>query len=276
MSRDLGLFLCLNLPHAAHPWRPFYSSAAMLPTLSVKSNVAGLAARIGVEAKDIPKRTATALTWTAKEVRDGLRAEMKRVFERPNPYTLSSLYLKPATARDLTALVWFKDKHILSKQHYLEPQIFGGARVLKPFEERLRRIGLLTPGWYAVPGRAARFDAYGNMSRGQLVQILSQLRAIGLAGQGSDAQPTNSPRSRRNLKRAGQYFVGRPGNGRLPPGVYLRRKDTVLPVLIFVKGVLYQKRFDFYGVAERISQREFPLQFAKAAAQAAARKALNP
>ena len=29
----------------------------------------------------------------------------------------------------------------------------------------------------AVPGAAAKLDAYGNMGRGQIVQILSQLQA---------------------------------------------------------------------------------------------------
>lgn len=247
----------------------------MIPTLSVKSNVARLARDLRIEREDLPKRVASALTWTAIAVRDKLKDEMRRVFDRPTPFTLRSFYVKSARANDLTARVWLKEPSLLRPEHYLEPQIFGGARPLKPFERRLRAIGVLTPGWYAVPGQAARLDRFGNMNRGQLVQILSQLKAIGLEGQGYDAQPTSSARSLRNLKRAGQVFVGRPGNRRLPPGVYKRTPGGVQPLLIFVKGVRYQERLDFFGVSERIARREFPLQLAKAAAQAAARKSLN-
>lgn len=267
----------------------------MLPVLRVKSNVRDLALRLGVEATDIPKRVATALTRTALEVRKDLRTEMLRVFDRPTPFTLNSLFVRPATATPgggsgfvsragssgawlqaqyLTATVWLKGRGAFDDSSHLEPQIFGGARPPKPFEERLRRIGVLPDGMFAVPGEGARLDRYGNMSRGQLVQILSQLRAIGLAGQGSDAQPTSSRRSRRNVKKAGTFFVGRPGGGRLPLGVWQRIAGQLKPVLIFVRGPRYQARFKFYEVAERTARREFPLQFERAAAEAAARRAL--
>lgn len=245
----------------------------MIPTLSVKSNVGQLARRIGVERQDIPKRTATALTRTASEVRKGLQDEMRRVFDRPTRFTLNSLFLKGARANDLTAVVWLKQRNSLGGPHYLEPQIFGGKRPLKPFERRLRAIVVLLPGWYVVPGERAKLDSSGNMSRGQLVQILSQLRAIGLAGQGSDAQPTGSKRSRRNVKRAGVFFAGRP-NKASPLGVWQRVGNGARPVLIFVRGVRYQSRFKFYEVSERISRRQFPLQFERAARESAARKSL--
>ena len=244
----------------------------MLPVLRVKSNVRDLALRLGVEARDIPKRTATALTRTALEVRKDLRAEMLRVFDRPTPFTLNSLFVKPATMQDLSAVVWLKERSLFGGQHYLEPQIFGGARPIKPFEERLRRIGALPDGMFAVPGEGARLDRYGNMSRGQLVQILSQLRAFTEAG--FDAHPTASRRSKRNIRKAGTFFVGRPGGGKLPLGIWQRIAGQLKPVLIFVRGPRYQGRFKFYEVAERVARREFPLQFERAAAEAAARRAL--
>lgn len=245
----------------------------MIPTLSVKSNVAQLARDLQIEREDIPKRTATALTRTALEVRKGLQAQMRSVFDRPTKFTLNAFYMKGATARELTAVVWLKDRTALGGPHYLEPQIFGGRRPLKPFEKRLQRAGILPVGMYAVPGEGARLDAYGNMSRGQIVQILSQLRTFTEAG--FDAHPTGSRRSKRSVKRAGQIFAGRPGGGRAPLGVWQKSGKGLKPLLIFVRAPTYRPRLDFYGVSERIARQQFPLQFERAAREAAARRLLR-
>jgi hypothetical protein len=263
----------------------------MFPTLSVKSNVAELARNLQLERQDIPKRTATALTRTALEIRKGLKSEMERVFDRPTRHALNAFFVQPATAsaaggsgfvsaagsggnrvqaQYLKAVVWLKAQSVLSDYHYLEPQIYGGARRLKPFEERLRRAGLLPEGMAVVPGERAQLDRYGNVSRGQLVRILSQLRTFTEGGY--DAHPTRSKRSRRNRRRAGEYFVGRPGNGAGPLGVWQRVGKGARPVLIFVRQPHYSARLKFFDVAERIAAREFPIQFARAAAEAAARR----
>lgn len=44
---------------------------------------------------------ATALTRTAQDVREAVRQELPRVFDRPTPYTLNSLFVRPATAQRL-------------------------------------------------------------------------------------------------------------------------------------------------------------------------------
>lgn len=260
----------------------------MIPSLSVKSNVAELVRDLQIEREDIAKRTATALTWTAQQVRNGLRPEMQRVFDRPTPFTLNSFFVQPASASPnaamytsprgatmtplyLRAIVWLKGMSALSDDHYLEPQIFGGSRKLKPFEARMRRSGLLPEGMAVVPGERAKLDRFGNISRGQLVQILSQLRTFTEGG--FDAHPTKSKRSKRNRRRAGDFFVGRPGNGRGPLGVWQRVGQGARPVLIFVRMPRYSERLRFFEVAESIAAREFPIQFARAAAQAAARRA---
>lgn len=253
---------------------------SILPSFSVKSNVAQLAQSLRIEREDLPKRVATALTWTALEVRKSLREEMQRVFDRPTPFTLNAFFVKPATMADLTAVVWLKNRTVEDwmnvKPHYLEPQVFGGARPLKPFEARLQRAGILPAGMFAVPGEGARLDQYGNMSRGQIVQILSQLRTF--TESGFDAHPTGSARSRRNVAKAGQFFVGRPGGGKLPLGVWQRAgrgARQLKPVLIFVRAPRYSERLKFYELAERTAQREFPIQFERAAREAAARRTLR-
>src|SRR3546814_12157740 len=49
-----------------------------------------------------------ALNSTARDIREALRAEMPRVFDRPTPYTLHALTVRWATKDSLTAEVRFR------------------------------------------------------------------------------------------------------------------------------------------------------------------------
>lgn len=238
----------------------------MLPPLRLRQRGIDIAKHLQVARQDLPKRHATALTRTAFAVAQAEQQEMRRVFDRPTPFTLRSLKVETATARDLTAVVYFKQTRATSDQHYLEPQVAGGQRPFKRFEQRLQRIGVLPRGMYAVPGSGARVDKYGNMSSGQLVQILSQLRAFSEAG--FDAHPTASKRSRRSVKRAGVYFAGRPGGGRLPLGVWQKKGNKIVPVLVFVNAPQYRARFAFYDIGHRIAAARFPIEFERAVREA--------
>lgn len=211
-------------------------------------------------ARQIPFATAKALTMTAMIAKQDLYVEMMRVFDRPKPYTLNSLYVKPATKSSLTALVKLKDATSkgMTASQYLTPQIAGGDRQFKRFERALYLGGYLPPGHYAVPGRAARFDAYGNVSSGQITQILSYLKT------NPDQQQNRTARSSKRAPKRGGYFVGRPGNYK-PLGVWQRTASgNVLPILIFVPFVLYQKVFDFSGVVKRAIERNMMREFRSA------------
>jgi hypothetical protein len=244
-------------------------------TINVKHNVSDAITRLDDLQKHVPFATALALTRTAQEVRKAEIEEMKRVFDRPTPFTLRSLYLKPATKADLTAVVWLKDDlnapsgRTGRTQHYLFSQIYGGARRLKGFERLLMRKGLLPTGWMAVPGAGAKLDAYGNISGGQMVQILSALKALGEQGYAANRTAASAKRRRGKLR---ELFVGRPGGGRLPMGVWERfgfaHGSAVKPILIFVRGPRYAKRYDFFGVGNRTAARVFPVQFERALSEA--------
>jgi hypothetical protein len=195
---------------------------------------------------------------------------MVDVFDRPTPYTLNSLYVQPATKQTQTAKVWLKEeggKRGTPAAAYLSPDIQGGERTLKPFELALRTAGVLPSNMFAVPGSGATIDAYGNMSRGQIVAILSYFRAFPEAGY--TANITDKKRAslkRGSKKRLGfEYFVGRPGDGKLPLGVWQRTRfasgTAIKPILIFVDATLYHAIYDFAFVAETTVDREFPSQF---------------
>lgn len=208
---------------------------------------------------NVPLATAKALTFTGQAVQAAEKQEMPRVFDRPTPFTLNSLYLKPATWADLSVRVFFKD--LRWKAHYLVPQVEGGNRPLKRFEQMLQSRGLMPVGMFAVPGSRADIDAYGNMSRGQLVKILSALNALPETGYLANRSAASAARRARSKKPKAltNYFVGRP-TPKDPIGVWERVGKTGLrPILIFVKTPRYKKRFDFYGIANNVATREFPL-----------------
>jgi hypothetical protein len=243
-------------------------------TVSVQNDLARIQRQLNdFEKRHLPYATARALTHTAQEVRKSLQDEMSRVFDRPTAYTLNSLYVRPATRSRLMAMVWLKGTSFKGTpaDKFLGPQIFGGQRSLKRFEKSLKSAGLLPEGMYAVPGDAAKLDANGNMDRGQIVQILSFLRAFGETGYRANM---SDKRRKGFSKRTGvHYFVGKPGS-RLPLGVWERREfafgSSVRPILIFIKAPKYKKLFKFFEVGRNTAENKFPVNLRLSLAQALA------
>lgn len=218
--------------------------------------------------------TAVALTGTAQDVRVEEKKEIARGFDRPTPYTMNALYLRAANVVELTAEVWLKDDRAGSgtpATRYLLPHIEGGKRGLKGFEVALQAHGLMPRGTYAVPASGVRLDAYGNVSKGTLVRILSQLRVQMTVGYESRA--TGSAASRRNVRKQGvEYFALTAQHGKLLPGIYGRftfaHGSAVKPMFLYVTHATYKKRFKFFEVAERVTRESFPRRFEVAFAQA--------
>jgi hypothetical protein len=219
---------------------------------------------------------ATALTRTAVEVRAGVQAELPRVFDRPTPYTMNSIFVKPARADRLEAEVFFKDEYGTSRlgipaTKYLLPEVRGGARRSKGFEKALRKAGVLPFGRFAVPGQGAKIDAHGNMDRGQIIQILSQLRITLTAGHtrnmGQGAKGIAAQR-----KAGGRFFVKRNRKGG-PPGIYQREfyGRNVTPVVIFTAPPRYSPRFPFDAIAGRIADAKLGEHVRRAIAEQTAR-----
>lgn len=209
-------------------------------------------------ADDAPIVTAYALTKTAQDIKDAEFSSMASVFDRPSRFTLNALATKPATKADLSAEVRFKDGFgSVPAWRYLGPQVTGGARVHKSHERRLIRAGLMQPSEYAVPGSGVKLDSSGNISGSTIERILSQLGAAEQsAGYQANATPKSKARARK--KKAGRYFVLRPGaagraNRSVSPGIYFRAGARgMVPVIMFVRAPRYQKRFPFYETARQV------------------------
>ena len=233
-------------------------------TISIKSNMAAVLQDIDAASYKIKISAAIALTRTAKSAQVELREEMKRVFDRPTPWALNGTYIKPATVGNLQSEVGIKDKSIgtaIPAINFLHAEIYGGKRSLKGFE--LAFNGIIPPGMYAVPGSAAKLDAYGNMSKGLINQILSALK---LSERTAGHTSNRSKVSARRNKKTAQYFIGRAGGGKLPMGVWqsfrFAHGSAIKPIIIFVKQPHYKIRLNFSQVVDRVVDRDFNSLFA--------------
>lgn len=247
--------------------------------------------------KQVRFATALALTRTAKRAQVAVADEMKAKFDRPTNTTMKSMWTKAATKANLEAMVYVKDRPFGAGNPYsmaelLKHQFTGGSRIAKKLEMVLRRYGFILSTEFVVPGAAAKLDSHGNMSRGQIVQILSQ---IGVKTLGYDSSPTKSKRSRRNVSMAGQIFwsagdgsmgketiridkasglhystwEGRGGKANhLPKGAWVRHGRSVKPILIAIKGQRYRKRIDLDRIVKAQVDKYFTQEFDRAFAEA--------
>lgn len=242
--------------------------------------------------RQVPYATSLALNRTAEAVREAIGVEMQRVFDRPTPYTQRALRIQRANKGNLSAHVGFKNEagKGTPADKYLWPQVHGGSRSQKRSEKALDRIGL--PRGYVVPGAGAEIDAYGNMSRGQIVRLLSYLQAFG--EQGYRANSTSASRARQakmsgpNMRRKSEYVTinGRvyfmskgPGSvsgnrtQHLPAGVW-EKKGThgadIKPVLLAVDTPTYTPLLPFYETADDVFGERFDAEYASALDQALA------
>lgn len=209
----------------------------------------------------------------------GLQARMGQVFDSPTPYTLSALTVVQAPATGpLTAEVAMKGRPDTAgtgvpQESYLRAQVLGGNRRYKRFEILLWRRGYLPRGMYAVPGQAARLDAYGNMSRGQIIELLSYLQAFTVArGERRAGYRANSTKATRDRRSRGtrtaignRYFVHPVGEPGLAPGIYRAQSTSTRAagpvgkprlVVAFVKEPRYGVKLRFWDELQRLTDAE--------------------
>lgn len=201
------------------------------------------------------------LNVTGSQVKKDLREEMKRVFNNPTPFTLNSVFMKPATDANQQVTIWLKDfaPKGTPASKYLSYQIFGGQRVQKRSESALRRRGLISSNQGWVPGAGAQLDRYGNIKPSQVTQILSDLQAFGEQGY----------RANRNNNKAAKYWVLRK-NG--TPVAIMNKEGK--PVLVFTRSMpVYKPRFDFYGAAQSSFDSHFDRIYSTVSARMMRRRA---
>lgn len=216
----------------------------MATTFSISTTVAKVVRDLyGLHGNQVPFSVALALTRTAQHAGKAEEEALRRSFENPTPFTMRAVGVQRADKRELEATVYIKER----QASYLRPEIEGGQRELKSFEE-------LFEGGYVVPGAGIRRNQYGNVSKATIKRIGSELR------QGASKR----------------YFRGVPKGHELPAGIYQRigqhRRDggTIRPLLVFTRPPFYEERFPFGEIAEQIGRDSFEQEMAAAWARALA------
>lgn len=255
--------------------------------MKININVMGSAglARLKNRIQDAPKQAmfaaVVANTRVAGMIREELTATMARVFDRPTPMVLKSVRVKPATKQDPVAIVGLDirelgGKNIKSMREMIGHHFVGGERIQKRLEMRLQRLGVLPGGRYVAPGRGAPLDAHGNINRGEVGKMLTQMGSYDV----SRMSGKTFERLKKEKKLVGrgkyngrtvlrsQYFVAKSKSGR-PLGVWkVMGRGDVKPVLAFVAKPTYSKRIDLPAIGRRVIAKHWPQKFRKALADA--------
>jgi len=198
------------------------------------------------DAKTYKRMINDALEETAKKAKVELQEEMTRVFDRPTRWTLT----RPYFIRHFNNLSIEWKLRDLKADEYLWPHIEGGSREQKGSEKYLQKIAGVGHKVYWVPGAGVKLNKYGNVSGGQITQILSVLKALPEVGYLGNITERSKRRAEHRVKKPKpprEFFIAK-GHSRLHPGVWEKVKHgRIRPILLFIKDPQYSERLDFYG-----------------------------
>lgn len=244
-----------------------------------------------VSATGARQAIAGAINDVAFEARKRVQSELINKLDRPTPYTQRGVLVAKATPEQSnpTAVVGFDIITVqdasgntiayrqtspgeVERGNYLAPLESGAPRKTKRFELALQASGAMPRGTFAVPARETKLDAFGNLPRGMIQQIISQVGTELLSGQSRTMRKRDNEtvkqfdrrRAKAYGKAGGQYVSYPNGRGKLPPGLYraegvgipgrgggFQRSGRFRAVLFYVTKATYRQRFDFGAVIER-------------------------
>lgn len=208
--------------------------------------------------RQMPYIISKTLNGVAYDARAEWQRQMAAKLDRPTRWALGSVRVTQATKQNLTAVVSMREGDY-QPASALKQLFLAGGRAPKRFEVALRQQGFLGAGEFIVPGKAAPLDAYGNVKRSVLTQILQQIKA----------QPTRTTKRKRRSAVSGVFWSdGRRG---LAKGAWAKGKDGSLrPMLLAVSAPVYRQFINLEPIAEKIAERTVQKHFDAAVRQAIA------
>lgn len=233
----------------------------------------------GISDRRMNAVVATALTRTAKATATGWQRQIATDIDKPTSRTTDAATFKGASAENLEANVYLKNKMKgTAPDTYLAPQAHGGSRLLKKFEQTLIDSGAMPAGQMTVPGQHAARDAYGNVSRSQLLAVIRSLGAQYSPGYQRVISKSTSKRLAAQAKHGRQYVAVSPQDAKrqkVSPGIYERMPDgSRKAIFLFKSSVAYRRRLK---LTDRDSvtkiEREFATQFDRSLADSLSRLA---
>jgi hypothetical protein len=198
-----------------------------------------------IEKQQFPFACARALTMTARDAKVHVQKQLPRIFDRPTPFTVNSLYSSYATKKNLYAEVGYREWATKGTPayKYLSPNVYGLDRPQKASERLLERRGLIPRGSRLVATKAVSKNQYGNVPGGMYTRILS--------GLGAHTQAGFTANSRRGSKNAKRYFIGTPRGGTRPAGIYERFKGHIKPLFFIESKAHYRPMFHIQDLVEQ-------------------------
>lgn len=217
----------------------------------------------------------TALTRAAKDMSIGWQEQINRRLDRPVARTQSATVFTSATAVTLQSEVRVKDQMTgTPPAQYLNPQERAGSRWTKKFELALQAAGVMPRGYVAVPGRGAQLDGYGNVSRSQIIAVITQLGTEYSPGYARVIPKTVAGRLAVMARRGRSYVAVQVGEEKtlgISAGIYERRGDALRAVFLFKRSVTYRKRLDLERQAALEAPDIIGREFARAVSESFAR-----
>lgn len=222
-----------------------------------------------IEQKNLPFAVVQACNATAFGVQQAWKEAAPRMFDNPVSLTINAARYDKATKAKPYAVVYLRDlaTNGTPPAKYLLPQVEGGTRRKTGMEVLLQAKGVMPAGMFAVPGKGATLDAYGNLPKSQINQVLSQLGARNDPLQ-NETETSRTRRRKRAAKkgvRGGEFFAVDRKKGSLLPGIYQRFTtglgSGIRSWVIFVKGTTYKPRYDIFGMAQRTWDKLMPFHF---------------
>ncbi len=219
-----------------------------------------------VQRELMPKAEVLALNWLAYDAMREVKARMKTVFDRPTPYAVRGIVYDNATlANRNSAVVATGDrtKGGLPATAFLGPEIEGGMRGHKAFEQQLIGRGLMRRNEVAVPARQTPLDRYGNMTQGFLNRVMRDLK-IDYRGSGANRISKGSTRRKRKAKPY-QFFVPQ-SRADLVRGIWFsgRGDRDFYPVILFVSATSYRERLKLKEIVDEVVRSKMDKVFARA------------
>jgi len=215
----------------------------------------------------MPKRIALAqsqaMNDTAFKIKQVMAKSIASSFSVPKSVTINAVAYEKSTYEKLSIRIFVKNNKAaggVAPVQWLAAGIFGTTRRDKRSENALQAMNLMPANMTTVIGQDAKTDARGNITGRRMLSMLSSLN--------SDGPVTTVRRTRKTKTGGGKYvkthspfFVIKDDKGKLPAGVWERyktgKKIRVRPMLLFVKGGRYKRRFKFYSLATRVFDRDY-------------------
>lgn len=228
-------------------------------------------AQLGNAARQANYAASVALTSTAYAINDRLKRDMAATFKGgATAYTQRAFRVTKADKINLTAQVALRTDTIgaaLAYDKALAHLFTGGPRKFKKLEGWLRARKLMPAGLTVAPGAGMPLDAYGNMRRNVLTEMLGVI-----ATQRTNLRVYRKTGAGKAQKAVG-YFVVLPGaKGGKHPGIYKRietgKTSAIQAMVLYVDPANYRKFIDLDKLGREVVAKEFQPAFDKALAYA--------